>query len=294
MGAFSGSEPLVGEIVGLRTFRVDDYGMLLPLYSNGAWYDGPNTAECDPPTGDYPLIPHPAPSPECECGFYIYGTTEAADQNRHVRRVKAVVSVWGRVVAGTQGVRAEHARIDALWLHPDAPQWARHRIEVRYPSAQVYTEADAMLAEHPLTQLPCYEPTPTRRRVPGLLIVCALLAIMTLGVLPYETLLATPALGAAWLAATVLAAAVTVHFAVTARWPGHLSAAGMVAQLVIWLLTPLLGALGLGLGLLAWAVRALLLWNPLLHLAGVLVGLRPGHFPIVVTPREKTFRGVRL
>ena len=33
MGQFSGSEPLVGEIVGLRTFRVDESGLLLPLYS---------------------------------------------------------------------------------------------------------------------------------------------------------------------------------------------------------------------------------------------------------------------
>ena len=40
MDRFSGSEPLVGEIVGLRTFRVDESGLVLPLYSNLSWYDG--------------------------------------------------------------------------------------------------------------------------------------------------------------------------------------------------------------------------------------------------------------
>ena len=52
MRAFTGSEPLVGEVIGLRTFRVDESGLLLPLYSDQAWYDGPNCATCAPPTGE--------------------------------------------------------------------------------------------------------------------------------------------------------------------------------------------------------------------------------------------------
>src|SRR5579875_1509958 len=99
MGEFSGSEPLVGEIVGLRTFRIDESGLLLPLYSNGAWYNGVNTAECAPPTGHHPRGPHPIPDPACECGFYAYGTAAAAAQNRQTRYVRAVVSCWGGVVA---------------------------------------------------------------------------------------------------------------------------------------------------------------------------------------------------
>src|SRR5947209_4771697 len=131
MGDFSGAEPLVGEIVGLRTFRIDDSGLLLPLYSGGTWYDGTNTATCSPPTGHHPRGPHTVPSKDCECGFYAYGTAEAAEQNRHTRYVKAVVSCWGGVVAGTKGFRAEHARIDALWVSPDAPPWLRHRVAGR-------------------------------------------------------------------------------------------------------------------------------------------------------------------
>src|SRR5437868_14217847 len=115
MGAFSGTEPLVGEIVGLRTFRVDESGLLLPLYSSLSWYDGANTAECAPPTGDKRESQHPVPAPNCECGFYAYGTEQAMAHQRQSRYVQAVVSCWGGVVAGTEGIRAEHARIDAIW-----------------------------------------------------------------------------------------------------------------------------------------------------------------------------------
>ena len=75
---FTGSEALVGEVVGLRTFRVDESGLLLPLYSDLAWYDGTNTATCAPPTGDAPRGTHPVADPDCECGFYAYGHPEAA------------------------------------------------------------------------------------------------------------------------------------------------------------------------------------------------------------------------
>src|SRR2546430_548156 len=168
MGAFSGSDPLIGEIVGLRTFRVDESGLLLPLYSNLTWYDGANTATCAPPTGDRRRVDHAVPSPDCECGFYAYGSERAAAQNRQMRYVQAVVSCWGGVVAGTQGIRAEHARIDALWLHPNVPRWARTRVAARYPSARIYTDDRAMLAEHPLSQLDCYEQRPVRHLLPRL------------------------------------------------------------------------------------------------------------------------------
>ena len=99
MKQFAGLEPLVGEIVGLRTFRVDESGLLLPLYSNLAWYDGPNTATCVPPTGEPERSDHPVPAPDCECGFYAYGTAEAAERIPGTRYVEAVVSCWGRALA---------------------------------------------------------------------------------------------------------------------------------------------------------------------------------------------------
>ncbi len=108
---FSGTEPLVGEIVGLRTFRVDESGMLLPLYSNHGWYDGANTATCAPPTGEAERTDHPVPSPECECGFYAYGTEAAAARNRqHALRPGRRV-VLGERRGGHAG-RAFAARAD--------------------------------------------------------------------------------------------------------------------------------------------------------------------------------------
>ena len=58
-------------------------------------------------------------------------------QNRQTRFVQAVVSCWGEVVAGTQGVRAEHARIDALWLSAEASRsGCARRIARTYPTAR--------------------------------------------------------------------------------------------------------------------------------------------------------------
>ena len=51
---FSVTEPLVGEIVGLRTFRVDESGTAAAALSDQAWYDGTNVASAMPPTGERP------------------------------------------------------------------------------------------------------------------------------------------------------------------------------------------------------------------------------------------------
>ncbi|MDP9094257.1 MAG: hypothetical protein M3N95_15310 [Actinomycetota bacterium] len=49
MDAYSGFEPQVGEIRALRTFRIGPGGLLYPLFSDHAWTDGTNTAECPLP-----------------------------------------------------------------------------------------------------------------------------------------------------------------------------------------------------------------------------------------------------
>jgi hypothetical protein len=276
MRYFGGTEPLVGEIVGLRTFRVDSSGALLPLFSGGVWYDGENTAMCAPPTGRHgDRAPgHAVPDDRCECGFYAYGSAAAARQNHSMRHVQAVVSCWGSVVAGTQGVRAEHARIDAVWLAPLAPEWLRRRVTVRYPSAQVYADADAMLAEHPLTPLPCYEQRPPRR-LQALTLALLLCAVLALGVLPLSVLHAVPALRLTWLATTAGAGLLAGWLAVGVRTAGHLAAACIAAALCSWLLAPAFGLTG-GLVLRAW---------PMLGLSRIAVAylgrLRPWHFPIV-------------
>lgn len=284
---FSGVEPLVGQITALRTFRVDDAGLLLPLYSSGVWYDGENTATCSPPTGDSRHRgAHVVPSEDCECGFYGYGSVAAAYQNRHMRYVRAVVSCWGGVVAGTQGVRAEHARIDAIWICPAAPWWLRKRVAARYPSARLYADADAMLAEHPLTALDCYE---ERRRAKPAMRVAGVLAaalLLALGVLPIEVLHGVGVLWTAWLVVTAAAGALTAWLLVGSHTIGHFAAAFVMAGVVGWLIAPLFGLPG-------WLLRVPLLRGIAVTIGGWLLTLRPRYFPVVSTPRERAFCGVR-
>jgi hypothetical protein len=286
MGEFSGTELLVGEIVGLRTFRIDDCGLLLPLYSEGAWYDGANTAVCAPPTGHHPRGPHAVPADDCECGFYAYGSAQAAAQNRHTRYVKAVVSCWGGVVAGTRGVRAEHARIDAIWISPAAPGWLRKRVAVRYPSARVYADEAAMLAEHPLTDLDCYR-VPAHRRL-GPFVAAALIGmlVLALGLLPFQILHASVALWTTWVLATAAAGLITMWLMFGSHGAGHLAAAFVVAGVLAWLVAPAFGLSG-------WLLRVPLLRGLVVAGGGFLLGLRPHHFPVVKTARERAFCGVR-
>ncbi|MGH8860694.1 MAG: hypothetical protein ACRDVG_05575 [Jatrophihabitantaceae bacterium] len=284
MQQFSGCEPLVGEVVGLRTFRVDESGMLLPLYSNVTWYDGVNLATCAPPTGESSRRPHAVASPDCECGFYAYGTDVAAGRNRQVRFVQAVVSCWGSVVAGTQGVRSEYARIDALWLHPAVPKWVRSRVALTYPSARVYASREAMLAEHPLSVLPCYEPLHMRSLAARLGIGVLAAAVLTLGLLP-PGWLAGP-VRYAWLGTTVTAAAMALWLLASAHEPGHLAAAAVLAGVLAWLAAPVFGLAG-------WLLRLPVLRALLVATGGYLRSLRPGYFPVVHDRRERTFCGVR-
>ena len=281
-----GVEPLVGEIVGLRTFRVDDAGRLLPLYSTLSWYDGANTATCAPPTGERGHADHAVPAPGCECGFYAYGSAAAARAQRQSRYVQAVVSCWGGVVAGTLGFRAQHARIDALWLHPNVPRWLRQRVAARYPSARIYPDRATMLAEHPLSRLACYEDVPPRRRGRTVAAVAAMAATLGLGAVPAAQLTAVPVLHLLWLGATVLTGLLAVWLFVCVRSTGHRVAALLALGGLAWMLAPALGLAG-------WVLRLPLLRAAVVVTGGYLASLRPGFFPVDRTPRERAFCGVR-
>ena len=284
--ADAGAEPLVGEIVGLRTFRVDDAGRLLPLFSTLSWYDGPNTATCAPPTGERGHPEHAVPALGCECGFYAYGSAAAARVQRQSRYVQAVVSCWGGVIAGTLGFRAQHARIDALWLHPNVPRWVRQRVASRYPSARIYADRASMLAEHPLSQLACYSDAPDRRRRRTATVVVAAVAMLALGAVPGSELAAVPALRVVWLGATAATGLLVVWLFAGARSSGHRVAALLALGGLAWMLAPTLGLAG-------WVLRLPLLRAAVVVTGGYLASLRPGFFPVDRTPRERAFCGVR-
>jgi hypothetical protein len=283
MRAFSGSEPLVGEVLGLRTFRVDESGLLLPLFSDLAWYDGPNHATCVPPTGESGRTDHHVATPGCECGFYAFGDAVAAGRNRHSRYVLAVVGCWGSVVAGTQGVRAEYSRIDAVWFADAAPDWLVKRVAFTYPSARVFCDRAEMLAAHPLTVLPSYRPAQRLSVAARVGVALAGAALIGLGVAPTST--ARGSLGDLWLVLTAALAVLTLWLLLVARRTGHAAAALVVAGCVAWVAAPLFGVFG-------WLLRLPLLRAGLVGLGTYLLPLRPGYFPIVRAPVPRRFRGV--
>ena len=62
----------------------------------------------------------------------------------------------GRVVPATRGLRAEQARVEALWLSPACDDRLVAAVAGRYPSVAVYRSVPAMLGEHPLSRLLSY------------------------------------------------------------------------------------------------------------------------------------------
>lgn len=161
-GPFDGAgvtapEPRVGEIRAVRTFRLSSGGLLLPVFMNAAWADGVNTARCD--RGHVPA------EPGCHCGFWAYSTRRAASSAETARKLLAVVDCWGRVVPGTHGLRAQQARITAIWVSRTVPRARVARMRKHYPSAHVCASRRVMLRRYPLTWLDsyCSEPLPKRR-----------------------------------------------------------------------------------------------------------------------------------
>ncbi|MGY1671701.1 hypothetical protein [Geodermatophilus sp. SYSU D00710] len=185
MDPYGGFEPQVGQIRALRTFRIGPDGVLYPLFSAGPWHDGVNTARCL--KQDRP--PHPSPDPECTCGFYAFGGEQWVGDHPRSRHVLAVVSCWGHVIAGTRGLRAEHCRIEALWLSAAVPEELAERVRRNHPSVAVHRDRSRMLAEHPPTELECYEPAgPGSGHRAGRLWWSVAIAAAVLGVLPAQWL----------------------------------------------------------------------------------------------------------
>jgi hypothetical protein len=182
--AYAGFEPRVGEIRALRTFRIGPGGVLYPLFSDTAWSAGQQTARCRAADSADPDDAHGAPDPDCTCGLYAYATAAVADEYAQARHVLAVVACCGRIIAGTRGIRAEYARVEALWMSSAVPLDLAADVAASNPSAVIYADREAMLDEHAPTRLDCYEPDPLRRRAgKAWLRVAAVLAV-ALGVVP--------------------------------------------------------------------------------------------------------------
>lgn len=82
--------------------------------SNSYWYGAPTyippVPSVEPPSGyGYELRPvaHDAPHENCSCGIYAAATED--HEYRDQGRVWGKVKMWGKIVPGTKGARAEYA-----------------------------------------------------------------------------------------------------------------------------------------------------------------------------------------
>jgi hypothetical protein len=110
---------LVEPVVAFRAWRVID-GRLLSPYIPCRW-DGPVMhAECFPANRTLEFgrgwlaAPHASPHPKCRCGIYAYHRPGTQSYFGEWEWLEGVVTVWGRIEAYDAGLRAEHARVEAL------------------------------------------------------------------------------------------------------------------------------------------------------------------------------------
>src|SRR5436305_10731137 len=120
-----------------------------------------------------------------------------------------------------------------------------------------------MLAEHPLSVLPCYEPRRERARSGKAAAALGIGALLAPGLLPIEVLHGSPLLWVLWLAVTTAAGALTAWLLVGAHGTGHLAAAFVMSGVVAWLVAPLFGVTG-------WLLRVPLLRGILVSGGGYL------------------------
>lgn len=185
----------LGEVYGIRSWKVDAYGRLRALHvpDAPAWRPGVNVATCctDPTlpwisftslasyTFDFgkggmvttpttkeespaPRQPHETPDENCKCGFYAY-----TDPNRPESRptaaneyVVGVVRGSGRTLIGTKGFRTEKAEIVALL---DPTRGGRKKADWRQEQAakirRVYPDTPLLPSRAALLDFAPIEPT---------------------------------------------------------------------------------------------------------------------------------------
>jgi hypothetical protein len=245
MDRFSGFEPQVGEIRALRTFRIGPGGRLYPLFGKQVWTEGVNTAQCRVvDTGRRDVTDHRVVDPACTCGFYAYADEQSAAEYPHARHVLAVVACWGRVVAGTRGIRAEHARVEAIWMSETVPADLAAAVQANYPALQLYSDRAEMLAEHPPSQLDCYEQsTPRDRKNTRIGVTVALVATLILGLLPWHWITGHPEALGLWCTAVFVFAVATIKYGARVDVAARKKAL-VCSAAVLWLVATVAGPAG--------------------------------------------------
>ena len=123
-----GEVPAARPVVGFRNWRIfragATEGRLSSPYFPVVWSERVLRAECRRFRSPEDLLeePHAAPSPGCGCGISAYHLPTGDFSKIDFRGVSGIVTVWGRVEAGPDGMRAEHARVEALATYS---RWSR-------------------------------------------------------------------------------------------------------------------------------------------------------------------------
>jgi hypothetical protein len=108
----------LGPVVGFRRWRLVGDHLCSP-YTPVAWRTRTITARCYPVyravwvTGEWVGEAHESPQPQCQCGVYATYAPPAPDA-ASAFLVPGIVSLWGRIQAHPEGMRAQHARVEAL------------------------------------------------------------------------------------------------------------------------------------------------------------------------------------
>jgi hypothetical protein len=121
---------LTAPVVGFRNWRIlrdgPRNGELSSPFIPVAWPEPVLRAECRRfgCAEDLLEAPHAAPEPTCGCGICAYHTPTTDFSKVDQLGVSGIVTVWGRIVADNDGMRAEQVRIAALGLYS---RWTRRQ-----------------------------------------------------------------------------------------------------------------------------------------------------------------------
>ncbi len=130
-GEFDSVAPdLTAPVVGFRNWRImrdgPRKGELSSPFIPIAWQEPVLRAECRRfgRAEDLLEAPHAAPEAACGCGICAYHSPTADFSKVDHLGVSGIVTVWGRIVADSDGMRAEQVRIAALGSYS---RWTRRQ-----------------------------------------------------------------------------------------------------------------------------------------------------------------------
>ena len=124
---------LAGHVVGFRKWKVVGDHLSSP-YIPFRWDSPTVQAACYPANRNLLFgegwleTPHDAPDPRCKCGIYAYYRPAPRGPIPDRSRIFGVVRLWGRMEVHPEGMRAEHASIQALAYCGELG--ARHRRQI--------------------------------------------------------------------------------------------------------------------------------------------------------------------